>query len=74
MKAAFSFPAGPCASINWICKARREAGERREIWKTLKETLIPENEISGFLPDLFIWIHSNLGPGLLESAYEEVIC
>lgn len=33
-----------------------------------------ENEISGFLLDLFIQIHSKLGPGLLESVYEEIIC
>lgn len=33
-----------------------------------------ENEISGFLLDLFIQIHSKPGPGLLESVYEEIIC
>jgi GxxExxY protein len=33
-----------------------------------------ENEISGYLLDLFIKIHSQLGPGLFESVYEEVIC
>jgi GxxExxY protein len=33
-----------------------------------------ENEVSGFLLDLFIQIHSKLGPGLLESVYEEIIC
>ena len=33
-----------------------------------------ENEISGLLLDLFIKIHSDLGPGLLESVYEEIIC
>lgn len=33
-----------------------------------------ENEISGFLLDLFIQIHTRLGPGLLESVYEEIIC
>ena len=33
-----------------------------------------ENEISKILVDLFIKIHSKLGPGLLESVYEEVIC
>jgi len=33
-----------------------------------------ENEISGFLLDLFIQIHTKLGPGLLESVYEEIIC
>ena len=33
-----------------------------------------ENEIIGALIDIFIKIHSRLGPGLLESIYEEVIC
>lgn len=33
-----------------------------------------ENAISGFLLDLFIKIHNELGPGLLESVYEEIIC
>lgn len=33
-----------------------------------------ENEISAQLVDIFIKIHKTLGPGLLESIYEEVIC
>jgi len=33
-----------------------------------------ENDISGILVDVFIRVHSQLGPGLLESVYEEVIC
>ncbi len=33
-----------------------------------------ENEISSVLLDIFIKVHSELGPGLLESVYEEVIC
>ena len=33
-----------------------------------------ENEITGVLIVIFIKIHSRLGPGLLESIYEEVIC
>lgn len=33
-----------------------------------------ENEISKILVDIFIKVHSQLGPGLLESVYEEVIC
>ena len=32
------------------------------------------NEIIGAVIDIFIKIHSRLGPGLLESIYEEVIC
>jgi GxxExxY protein len=33
-----------------------------------------ENEIATILVDLFLKIHRKLGPGLLESVYEEVIC
>ncbi len=33
-----------------------------------------ENDITGALIDIFIKVHSQLGPGLFESVYEEVIC
>ena len=33
-----------------------------------------ENEITKILVDIFIKVHKQLGPGLLESVYEEVIC
>jgi GxxExxY protein len=33
-----------------------------------------ENEISKILVDVFIKVHSQLGPGLLESVYEVAIC
>ena len=33
-----------------------------------------ENEISKILVDVFIKVHSELGPGLLESVYEAAIC
>lgn len=33
-----------------------------------------ENDISGTLVDVFVKVHTQLGPGLLESVYEEVIC
>ncbi|MBK9732868.1 MAG: GxxExxY protein [Chitinophagaceae bacterium] len=32
------------------------------------------NEISAILVNIFLKIHRTLGPGLLESVYEEVIC
>ncbi len=33
-----------------------------------------ENEISGEIIKICFDIHSNLGPGLLESVYEEILC
>ncbi len=33
-----------------------------------------ENEISRILIDIFIKVHMQLGPGLLESVYETAIC
>jgi len=33
-----------------------------------------ENQIATILVDIFLQIHRKLGPGLLESIYEEVIC
>jgi GxxExxY protein len=33
-----------------------------------------ENEISGIIIDICFEIHSTLGPGLLESVYEEILC
>ncbi|MFL5751773.1 MAG: GxxExxY protein [Bacteroidia bacterium] len=39
-----------------------------------KRDLLTENEISKMLLNIFIKVHTKLGPGLLESVYEEVIC
>ncbi len=33
-----------------------------------------ENEISGIIINICIEIHRTLGPGLLESVYEEILC
>jgi len=33
-----------------------------------------ENEISGIIVDCCLHVHKTLGPGLLESVYEEVLC
>ena len=39
-----------------------------------KEKAITENEISHVLVEIFLKVHRELGPGLLESVYEEAIC
>jgi len=39
-----------------------------------KNETMTENEISKILLDVFIKVHSELGPGLLESVYEAAIC
>ena len=33
-----------------------------------------ENELASIVVDLCLKIHRTLGPGLLESVYEEVLC
>jgi len=53
-------------------EAQRRGGENG-VFKGNANSLT-ENEISGILVDIFIKIHKQLGPGLLESVYEEVIC
>ena len=36
--------------------------------------MLSENEISGIIVDLSLNIHRKLGPGLLESVYETILC
>jgi len=42
--------------------------------ESAERTAMKENDITGILVDIFVKVHSQLGPGLLESVYEEVIC
>jgi hypothetical protein len=39
----------------------------------LKPIIMTENEISKIVFDAALKVHRNLGPGLLESAYEECL-
>jgi GxxExxY protein len=42
--------------------------------ETTQGRRMTENEISKTLVDVFIRVHSQLGPGLFESVYETAIC
>jgi GxxExxY protein len=42
-------------------------------WAEDKETIMTENEVSGIIVDAAIKVHTVLGPGLLESAYEKAL-
>ena len=46
----------------------------REVAKRAKKDEMTENEISHFIVNSSLKIHKQLGPGLLESVYEEVLC
>src|SRR4051812_40446349 len=40
----------------------------------MQSTTLTENEISKIVVDIFYRIHKKIGPGLLESVYEEIAC
>jgi GxxExxY protein len=42
--------------------------------KRASETYMDENEIAQIVLDICFEIHRTLGPGLLESVYEEILC
>jgi len=46
---------------------------KRKFIKTLKYKPVSENELSKIIVDCCFRIHKKLGPGLLESVYEEVL-
>ena len=65
--------------------SRRNRGKRRKIWKTkvwfyyLAEIAenaenMTENQISFQIRGAIFDVYKNLGPGLLESVYEEALC
>lgn len=44
------------------------------VTKRAPETYMDENEIARTVLDICFEIHRSLGPGLLESVYEEILC
>jgi len=44
------------------------------IGKSNKSDLMKENELAKLVLDICFDIHRNLGPGLFESVYEEILC
>jgi GxxExxY protein len=63
---------GAGALYNVKGSQRRRVGKENKKMSELQT--IRENEISKKLVDVFIKIHSKLGPGLLESVYESALC
>jgi hypothetical protein len=60
------------AKIYLLGAPHRERGVRIKIkWKT---QFMDENEISRIIIGAAIEVHRILGPGLLESVYEEALC
>jgi len=51
-------------------RAKKAHARRKE----RKAKIMTENEIAKILVNIFYKIHKTLGPGLLESIYESVIC
>ena len=47
--------------------------ERKEVAKNAKGSIMHENEIAKQILDCAFKIHKNVGPGLLESVYEELL-
>lgn len=52
---------------------RKERQEYAKSAKEMKSKLMNENEISKIIVDCALKVHRALGPGLLESAYEECL-
>jgi GxxExxY protein len=57
-----------------VSRKDAETQEKISIGGRDRGEIMTENEISKILVDIFIKVHRQLGPGLLESVYEEVIC
>jgi len=48
--------------------------QSRAQWSKVNSPSMTENELSKIVVGLCLKIHKTLGPGLLESVYEEVLC
>ena len=63
-----------CAAVGGItfCSQRRKDAKRAKF--EINVNVMDENEISAIIVDCCYRIHCKLGPGLLESVYENVLC
>jgi GxxExxY protein len=60
--------------MNGDCKATSEIAEGAEVARSGRTSPVLENEITEKVIGAAIEVHRLLGPGLLESAYEECLC
>jgi GxxExxY protein len=54
--------------------SKPEIGEEAEVSASLRPFRLAENELTEKIIGAAIEVHRHLGPGLLESAYEECVC
>lgn len=64
---------GKDAKIKKIFISRKDA-KRYYLINNFNRIIMDENELSKVVVDCCYKIHTKLGPGLLESVYEEVLC
>ena len=61
------------ALLSELCEKKVSRNERKEVAKNAKGSIMHENEIAKQILDCAFKIHKNVGPGLLESVYEELL-
>jgi len=61
------------ALLSELCEKKVSRSKRKEVAKNAKGSIMHENEIAKQILDCAFKIHKNVGPGLLESVYEELL-